>query len=331
MKKRIDGTNRMITAFLAMTIVFLSMSMSIYAWFSLSKSLKDPIEFTTGATDVPLNMYIGRVRAAASYQEGDENYLEAGQESTRFESLCGVDAFKVGHIGMSGNGNNGDQTLTYTLADISFGSLASLGDPEPENIIYLRLEVPSANGTNLLFALSYTDDTAPGAIPYLNIYQKTDTEYTKYTGEDAIADVDAADAAHNGFLQYQYAISTKRYALSAEVPQVDENDPIPFDDTISAAQDANQLTFIGDGNEDWIDFKTYTCANAAANTTWNPYNPEMPGDVTVDTPYYIYIKIIPNTDAFADVIDTLPSDALMTFSLQLQFEITDKKTAEPTP
>ncbi len=326
MKKRIDGTNRMITAFLAMTIVFLSMSMSIYAWFSLSKSLKDPIEFTTGATEVRLKMYMGRVPAAASCQEGDSH---PGQEITREETLCKInDATGIGQVGMARPSmTEGATAYTVNLADVSFGVLGSLGDPDPENIIYLRLEVPAGNGTNFHFAMSY------GKGSYINLYKHPDGDgdASHYVPMDMPAQVTQADKDHNGFLRFQYALSTEYFSLDGQPKEIDGVKPV----TIIEAQsrDDSPLQFIGDDGttDDWIDFNTYTCSDANANRPANFFYPDDVANLSSTDPYYLYIKIVPNPDAFAQAIDSFPSDCFMDFSIRAQFEISgETETEQPT-
>ncbi len=313
MKKRTDGTNRMITAFLALTIVFLSMSMSIYAWFSLSRPLDTPIQFTTGATEARLELYMGRVPSGKT-------------EADRGETKCKFhEQAPAGTIGMTKPvpEKEGATTCTINLEDISFGVLDSLGEPDPENIIYLRLAVPENNGTNFHFAMSYSTTGE-----YIDVYEPAEGDRA-YTEVTVPPEVWTADADCNGFLHFQYAISTTYYNLKGSTTTEGDVKHLPISQS--------GLEFHGDGHGDWIDFKTYTCANAATNKPANFFSPpEMenidttPNDNTTPA-YYLYIKITPNAEAFAQAMDSFSSDSFVGFSLRAQFEIWGEESTEEEP
>ncbi|MBQ7315244.1 MAG: hypothetical protein IJW83_04480 [Clostridia bacterium] len=258
-----------------------------FAWLASYLASGD-VGFRAGELD-DLTLEIARV----VHDEDDE-----AAEDTR--SYTTIDGHRIE------KNEDGTTHLSVTLANMTFGSIDNVAQLKPENIVYLRLTVPKANGNTVDLRMHYLTNE------FITLYQPTFDEDGNVTGTKEVEDVedgltaaermeslyDVETAEHAGDSYLSYAVLVSNEAIAAG-----ELSSLDFDTAESNAFSALTETEVADGT-----YETLTIVNGAYDEA---------GDF-----YYVYIRVVPNLSVFAYSIEYI-SDIMpcnMFFRIGASFE-----------
>lgn len=191
--------------------------------------------------------------------------------------------------------SNGDGThLTVDINNMSFGVIDNVSQLKPENIVYMRLTVPKSAGNQMKVQLNYAEEDF--IVLYRNTYDDSGNENgtEQITDSTVLTNLTNLQSEGDAFLLYSCAVSNQAYDANviADKVEFDETNYCRF--TIDTSSEDNVVIVT---NQDF------------ALVEDNGY-------------YYIYIKIIPNLDVFANSIQYI-SDIMpcyMFFKIQATFD-----------
>lgn len=181
--------------------------------------------------------------------------------------------------------SNGDGThLTVDINNMSFGVIDNVSQLKPENIVYMRLTVPKSAGNQMKVQLNYKGED------FIVLYDKNGKE----PDSTVLTNLANLQSEGDAFLLYSCAVSNQAYDANVIA------DNVEFDET---------------------NYCRFTTDTSSEDNVVTVTNTEY-ASVLDEGYYYIYIKIIPNLDVFANSIQYI-SDIMpcyMFFKIQATFD-----------
>ncbi len=396
-----------VTLFL-IVFCFCMVGFTIYAWYNTQILRLDEINFTSNPED-HLELLMGRVNSNGNHEFTNlQNQTDANgnvlvdENGNPVQKAVGInpirpeqfdmaeakyDTYSYYYPTLDENDSKAKPQVSgsYTFDNFTFGVVDNLVEAKPENIVYLRLEIPSGIGADLKFALHYAGDTPVDFYRYVE-----STEAGKYTLSEWGTDTASLDILNalkqieiptgettpvRSFIQYQYYLTKTAYADAQALEAAIQNAKTSIDsasikeveaELVSLEEQLKQLVAQLEAETDetekeaiqtnidnkkaeinakkevitnskwssYINFYQYGFTDLDNNTpnitnTTNTFITEKITDHVIDydsnTVCYLYIKITPDMDAFAELINNCGTDSriYIDFDIKMQFEIID--------
>lgn len=291
---------KMIAATCAFCVLFVGTFYSL-AWLS-DKLLSDSFVFSAGVLTAD-TLHIAKVvnDGSANLTEQDRKYFTCSNHIINGDSVP------------TQNGSG----YTIELNQMSFGIIDNVSQPKPENVVYLRLTVPSGNGDSVSLKLYYN----PGsdgrfADIYKNEYDSDGNvlaDKVKITESDVLADgttpllesfhnIESEEKTNDCYINFSVAVSNDSYDDPSQLCTLD----FLGSDGKTATALKNNYYKLNDFSEDsdGVTIANNDIENAADN-------------------YYVYVKIEPNLNVFAYSIEYITAimPCYVYFKIKASFEI----------
>ncbi len=293
--------NRIISS---IALILCVASVTTYAWFASNLRSNGDLNFTTSKSEAPLTLMIGRVTNSTIADSSAKHAFNTTVEAVKLNDDGTVDTRTFYYPTKDDNRPSAGGTVV--LNDVTLGKIDNLVEPKPDNIVYLRLTIPSGTGDTLRFALSYKGTNHMAFCQYdANglITALPDSDTTTLTALKQIEIPADATAPACSYLQYQYVLTDALYAdgeaLEATTPAWSEN----------------------------VNFYEYGYTDAdGADPNISTTDSRIEETVDSTKTYYLYIRVTPNLAAYAaamNIISQYPV-SFMDFDIQMQFEVAAK-------
>ena len=202
----------------------------------------------------------------------------------------------------------GEDATTVNFDHFNFGSVINVHSLKPSNYVYLSIRIPTATGGDVDFGFSYnTKDSEGNDFPdgrfsfYSGVRNQEIINFTylpKAENADVYAGLDLIEDTMP-FIEYAYAFSDEKVESQAALESLSYVTGPNSTTKYTVSKDATLISTEHDINEE------------------NDY-------------YYMYVRMIPNLDAFVESLDYISTymPCLIDFNLKLTIDITHKV---PTP
>lgn len=299
-----------VTSFLLFVLGFYS-----FAWFSNAMKSGD-VGFTTG-TLAAFKVEIAKI----IHPESDDGTPVVITEDDRKFYPCDHENLRIEYESVPETNANG---YTVNLEKMTFGIIDNVALLKPDNVVYLKVEIPKKDGDTVNIKLNYNLDADGNFVDIYRTVTEDDVTYQEKLTNDykvndengdtvgiieAFQSLDSLNLENNCFLRYSLCVSNNSYKENelAGLTYLGIDGEAADEDSLNHYKFNGLPDSDGDGDAD----DSITVVNSEL---------ESAGDN-----YYIYVRIEPNLNMFVRSIEYISSvmPCYIYFKIQATFEIHD--------